>query len=111
MPLIHKRSIWWQPVLEAKSYIVYVSPDKAIFDLENFLWEATPGVIFRVVEGKTELIIPDEWPEFPKSPGIYYVGITSRDEMMNQSDPLLLKGVFKFTPPPAPHRGGIRIIY
>ncbi len=42
------------------------SPDRPIFDPENFRWEATHGVIFKVVIGKTELILPDEWPEFPR---------------------------------------------
>jgi hypothetical protein len=107
MPLIHKRRIWWEPVSEIASYVVYASADRAIFDPNNFMWEATPGVIFKMVNGKTELIIPDEWPEFPMDPGTYHIGITSRDDGGNQSDPFLSSGVFKFIPPPPPLKGGI----
>jgi len=107
MPLIRKRRIWWESVPEATSYVVYVANDGALFDPEKFSWEATPGVIFKHVTGKTELIIPDEWPEFPMKPGTYHIGITARDEVGNQSDPFLSAGQFKFFPPPMPSRGGI----
>jgi len=107
MPLIRRRRIWWEPVLEVTSYILYASTNKTVFDPNNFLWEATPGIIFKVVTGKTELIIPDEWPEFPTEQGTYYIGITSRDEVGNQSDPFLSSGLFKFIPPPPPMKGGI----
>jgi hypothetical protein len=105
--LILKRRVWWEPVPGARSYVVYVSKDRAIFKPDNFLWETTPGIITKPVLAKTEVIIPDEWPEFPKEPGTYYIGITSRDKLGNQSDPFLLSGPFKFLAPPAPLRGGI----
>ena len=104
---IQKRRIRWEPVLEATSYVVYVSRDRTIFDPEKFRWEATHGVIFKIVIGKTELILPDGWPEFPTEPGTYYVGITSKDDMGNQSDPFLSSGPFKFLAPPPPPKGGI----
>jgi CheY-like chemotaxis protein len=107
MPLILKRRIWWEPVSGASSYVVYVSRDRPIFEPGNFSWETTPGIISKTVIGKTEVVIPDEWPEFPMEPGIYYIGITSRDDLGNQSDPFLLSGLFKFLAPPAPLRGGI----
>jgi hypothetical protein len=107
MPLIHKRRIWWEPVPEATSYMAYVSKDSTMFDSDRFLWEATPGIIFKQVNGKTELIIPDEWPEFPMEQGTYYIGITSKDDVGNQSDPFLSSGSFKFSAPPPPSRGGI----
>ena len=106
-PLIHRRRVWWEAVPEASSYGVYVSRDRNVFEPSNFSWEATPGIICKAVNGKTDLIIPDEWPEFPKEPGTYYIGITSRDDLGNQSDPILLSGHFKFVAPPAPSRGGI----
>jgi CheY-like chemotaxis protein len=106
-PLILKRRIWWELVPGASSYVVYVSKDRTIFEPDSFLWETTPGTVAKPVIGKTEVIIPDEWPEFPREPGTYYIGITSRDELGNQSDPFLLSGLFKFLAPPAPLRGGI----
>jgi len=109
-PLILKRRIWWEPVLGASSYIVYVSKDRTIFEPDNFSWETTPGIISTRVIGKTELIIPDEWPEFPTESGTYYLGITSRDDLGNQSAPLLLSGLFKFLAPSAPLRGGIEYL-
>ncbi len=99
---IQKRRITWERVLEAVSYVVYVSRDRTNFDPENFRWEATPGVMSKIVVGKTELILPDEWPEFPKEQGIYYVGITSRDEAGNESSPFILESLFKFNPPQPP---------
>ncbi|HVP76508.1 MAG TPA: hypothetical protein VMV04_01295 [Thermodesulfobacteriota bacterium] len=107
MPLIHKRRIWWKPVPEATSYVVYVSKDEKIYNPAKFLWENTPDIVSKPVIGKTELILPDEWPEFPKGPGTYHIGITSRDDVGNQSDPFLLSGLFKFLAPPSPTKGGI----
>ncbi len=106
-PWVRKRRIWWESVSEASSYEAYVSKDRTLLEPDHFSWETTPGVISKVVIGKMELIIPDEWPEFPKEPGTYHIGITSRDDIGNQSDPLLLSGAFKFFAPPAPSRGGI----
>jgi hypothetical protein len=71
------------------------------------LWENTPDIVSKPVIGKTELIVPDEWPEFPKEPGTYHIGITSRDDVGNQSGPFLLSGRFKFLAPPSPSKGGI----
>lgn len=110
MPLIRKRRIWWEPVSEVSNYVVYVSKDSRMIDPAKFLWEDTPGIISKPVIGKTELIIPDEWPEFPMQPGIYYIGIASRDEVGNQSDPFLSSGLFKFLAPPSPSKGGIETL-
>jgi len=107
MPLVLKRKVWWESVPGASSYVVYLSDDRAIFEPDNFLWETTPGIISKRVIGKTEVIIPDDWPEVPKEPGTYYIGITSRDDLGNQSDPFLVSGSFKFLAPPAPSQGGI----
>lgn len=109
-PLILKRKIWWEPVPGASSYRVYVSKDRTIFEPDHFSWERTPGIISKLVTGKTELVIPNEWPEFPTESGTYTIGITSRDDIGNQSAPLLLSGLFKFLAPPAPLRGGIEFL-
>jgi len=87
--------------------MVYVSKDGTTFDSAKFLWGATPGIIYRQVTGKAELIIPDEWPEFPTEEGSYYIGITSKDDSGNESDPFLSSGQFKFIAPPPPGKGGI----
>jgi len=108
--LILKRRIWWEPVPGASSYIVYVSKDRTTFEPDHFSWEKTPGMISKRVMAKAELVIPDEWLEFPAESGTYYIGITSRDDIGNQSAPLLLSGVFKFQAPPAPLRGGIEYL-
>jgi hypothetical protein len=107
MAFIRKRRIWWESVPEVAGYMVYVSDDRSSFDPNHFSWETTPGIVFKPVTGKTELVIPDEWPEFPIEPGTYYIGITSRDEVGNQSDPFLSSGPFKFLAPPSPPTGGI----
>ena len=107
MPFIRKRRIWWEPVPEATSYVVYISKDDIISDPAKFLWEHTSDIFFKPVIGKTELIVPDEWPEFPNEPGTYHIGITSKDDVGNQSDPFLLSEQFKFLAPPTPSKGGI----
>jgi hypothetical protein len=107
MPLLRKRRIWWEAVQGASGYVVYAASQESLFDSGNFKWEATPGVVSRVVDGKTDIIIPDEWPEFPNGDGIRYIGVTSRDEAGNQSDPFVSSGLFKSTPPQAPVKGGI----
>ena len=107
MPFIRKRRIWWESVSETTSYVVYVSKGNKTYDPEKFLWEKTPDIVSKPVIGKTELIVPDEWPEFPEEPGRYHIGITSKDDVGNQSDPLLLSGLFKFLAPPSPSKGGI----
>jgi hypothetical protein len=98
MPLVLKRRVWWEPVPGASSYVVYLSEDRAIFEPDTFLWETTPGIISKRVIGKTEVILPDDWPEFPKEPGTYYIGITSRDDLGNQSNPFLVSGSFNSLP-------------
>jgi hypothetical protein len=110
MPLIHKRRIWWEPVPGAKEYVVYVSLEEKPIDLTGFSWEETSSMISKLVVDKTELIIPDEWPEFPAQSGTYHIAVTSRNEVGNQSDPLLLSGVFNFIAPTSPARGGIESI-
>ena len=107
MAFIRKRRIWWEPVPEADDYVVYASKDKTVFDPGTFMKETTDGILSKLVTGKAELIIPDDWPEFPTEQGTYYIGITSRDGVGNQSDPFLSEGVFKFIPPPPPLKGGI----
>lgn len=110
MPLIKKRRIWWESVPEATGYVMYASRDRDVFDPSHFSWETTPGIISKLVTGKTDLIIPDEWSEFPKEPGTYYIGITSQDDAGNQSDPFVSQGVFKFTSLLPPPKGGIEIL-
>ncbi len=107
MGFVRKRRIWWEPVPEATSYMIYVGKDGGSFDPNRFSWETTPGIISKPVTGKTEIVIPDEWPEFPSEPGTYYVGIASKDEVGNQSDPFLSSGPFKFLAPPPPSAGGL----
>ena len=110
MPFVRKRRIWWEPVPEATSYVVYVSKESKIFDPGKFSWGNTPNTISKPVIGKTEVVIPDEWPEFPLEPGTYHTAITAKDDVGNQSDPFLLSGVFKFVAPPAPSRGGVELL-
>jgi len=107
MPLVLRRKIWWEPVPGASSYVVYLSDDRALFEPDNFFWENTPGINSKRVIGKTEVILPDDWPEVSKEPETYYIGITSSDDLGNQSDPLVLSGSFKFFAPPAPSQVGI----
>jgi hypothetical protein len=110
MSLIYKRRIWWEPAAGAKEYVVYVSLKEKPIDLAEFSWEETDSMISKLVVDKTELIIPDEWPEFPSKSGTYHIAITSRNEVGNQSDPLLLSGVFNFIAPACPAKGGIESI-
>jgi hypothetical protein len=105
--LIRKRRVWWRPVPGASSYVVYASKDRNIFEPDHFSWGKTPGIISRPFLEKTELIIPDDWPEFPMEPGTYYIGITARDDIGNESDPFMLMGLFRFLAPPPPSKGGI----
>ena len=107
MPWIRKRRIWWEPVAGAKSYVVYLSRDSGSFDSGKFCWTGTAGIMHKEVTGKTELIIPDEWPEFPSEQGNYHIGITSKDEVGNESDPFLSSGLFKLFAPQPPSKGGI----
>ncbi len=69
MAFIRKRRIWWEPVSEASSYVVYVNKDSSIFEPDRFSWKTTPEITFKQVNDRTELIIPDEWPEFPQGIG------------------------------------------
>jgi hypothetical protein len=107
---IRRRRITWEPVLEAASCVVYVSPELTLFNPENFRWGVTHGVMSKVVIGKNELILPDEWPEFPREQGIYYIGITAKDEVGNESSPFILEGLFKFIPPQPPSNGRIEYL-
>ncbi len=108
MPFIRKRRIGWHPIRDAASYVLYVSKDKDLAGPDELSWQDTSGLISKPVIGKTELILPDEWPEFPVNPGIYHIAITSKDDRGNQSAPFLLLGLFtKFLAPSPPSGGGI----
>ncbi len=110
MPLIRKRRIWWHAVEGAAGYVIYVSKDNSSFAPQNFQWEKTPGVISKAVEGATELIVPDGWPDFPQDPGLYHVAVTTRDEAGNESDPFVSQGFFRFAAPPPPSWAGIESV-
>jgi hypothetical protein len=88
-PLILKRRICREPVSGASSYVVYASKDRTIFEPDNFSGETTPVIISKPVIGRTKLIIPDDWAEFPTESGTYYIGITSKDNLGDQSDPII----------------------
>jgi len=108
MPLIKKKRIWWEPVAGARGYVVYVGRDTKVGNLAKFRWEETADMIFKQLPGKaTELVIPDEWPEFPRQPGVYQIAVTSRDDAGNESDPLFLSGAFSLVAPASPSKGGI----
>ncbi len=110
MPLVRKIRLYWESVPDVNRYVVYVFRDGQMFDPANFSWENTPGVISKSIMGKTELILPDEWPDFPKKPGNYHLAITSKDDLGNQSDPFLVSGFFKFLAPPPPSEAKIEIL-
>lgn len=110
VPPVHKQRISWEPVSEATSYVLYVSRDRKAFEPTKFLRENTPGIISKRVGGKTELIIPDEWPEFPMELGFYHIRIIAQDRAGNEKGPFLSMGLFRFLRPPAPVKGGIEIL-
>jgi hypothetical protein len=108
MPFIQKRCLWWESVAGATSYVVYVGTEAHPINPATFSWGDTPEVISKTIpRDTTEIIIPDEWPEFPRKRGTYHIAITARDDDGNQSDPLLLSAAFNLTAPPPPRAGGI----
>jgi len=108
MSFIQKRRIWWEPVAGATSYVVYVGTKVHPINPATFSWGNTPGVIsITIPRDTTEIVIPDEWPEFPKKRGTYHIAVTAKDDDGNQSDPLLLSAAFNLTAPPPPRAGGI----
>jgi hypothetical protein len=107
MPLIQKKRIWWEPVNGAVTYVVYVDPESGTIDPAKFSWRDMPGMISKRVAGYTELVLPDEWAEFPAKPGTYHIAVTARDDTGNESDPLVLTGLFNFVAPAAPSKGGV----
>jgi hypothetical protein len=107
MPAICRKRIWWEPVPGVTTYVIHVWKSDHLTDPARFSWGKTSGMISRTVSGKTSLVIPDEWPEFPIQPATYHIAVVSKDEMGNQSDPFLMSGRFKFIAPPPPEKGGI----
>ncbi|HVO67180.1 MAG TPA: hypothetical protein VMT12_11905 [Syntrophales bacterium] len=110
MPFIQKRCIWWESVAGATGYVIYLGTEAHPINPATFSWGDTPGVISKTIpRDKTEIVIPDEWPEFPRKRGIYYIAVTARDDDGNQSDPLLLSAAFNLTAPPPPREGGVEL--
>jgi hypothetical protein len=110
MPFIQKKCIWWEPVPGASGYVVYVRPDCQPINSAEFSWGETSELLSRVISGETnEIVIPDEWPEFPKRRGTYHIAVTAEDDDGNQSDPLLLSAIFNLTAPQKPVKGGIDV--
>lgn len=110
MPLIQKKRIWWDPVPGATAYVVYVSTEGKLINPARLSWRDTPGMISKLVVDGTELVLREDWPEFPITPGTYHIAVTARDDAGNESDPLLLIGSFSFIAPATPSKGGVDIL-
>jgi len=56
----------------------------------------------RVEMPKTNLILPDEAPSFPEEEGNFKIGISSVDDVGNESDIIEISFPFDFAAPDAP---------
>jgi hypothetical protein len=92
MGKIRKRTVRWEPSTNAKKYRLYWSTQGAVgYDSES-----------TEIENKTQVILPDEVPSFPKIAGNIELGISAVNDVGNESDITIAGGYIDFTVPEAP---------
>ena len=92
MGKIRKRTVRWEPSADAKKYRLYWSMQGQVGYESDFA----------EVENKTQVILPDEVPFFPKVAGEIELGITSVNAVGNESDITRVRVYVDFTVPEAP---------
>jgi hypothetical protein len=92
MGKIRKRAVRWEPSADARKYRLYYSTQGPV-GYESDLVE---------LENKTQVILPDEVPSFPKIAGNIELGITAVNEAGNESDITIVSVYVDFTVPEAP---------
>jgi len=91
MARIQKKRIRWTPGDQAVSHRVYISQEEPTYGSPQS----------EVKMPKTEIILPDEWPGTLLE-GDYYVGISSLDDLGNETDIVVVTTPFDFVPPGLP---------
>jgi hypothetical protein len=92
MGKISKRTIRWEPSTDAAKYRLYWSTEGPVGYESDFV----------ELENKTQVILPDEVPVFPKIAGNVDLGITAVSAAGNESDITIARVNLDFTIPEAP---------
>ena len=92
MGKIRKRTVRWEPSADAKKYRLYWSTQGPVGYESDFV----------EMENKTQVILPDEVPSFPKIAGEIELGITAVNAVGNESDITRVRGYVDFTVPEPP---------
>ena len=92
MGKIGKRTVRWEPSADARKYRLYWSMQGPVGYESDFV----------EIENKTQVILPDEVPSFPKVAGEIELGITAVNAVGNESDITRARVYLDFTVPEAP---------
>jgi hypothetical protein len=92
MGKIRKRTVRWEPSADVKKYRLYWSTQGPVGYESDFV----------ELENKTQVILPDEVPSFPKVAGNMEMGITAVNEVGSESDITVARVYVDFTVPEAP---------
>lgn len=92
MGKIRKRTVRWDSSTDAGKYRLYWSTQGPVGYESDFV----------EIESKTQAILPDEVPTFPKIAGDIELGITAVNVAGNQSDIAIARVYVDFTVPEAP---------
>jgi len=92
MGIIRKRTVRWESSTDAKKYRLYWSTQGPVGYESDFV----------EIESKTQAILPDEVPTFPKIAGNIELGITAVNAAGNESDFAIVRVYIDFTVPEAP---------
>lgn len=93
--VISKRISWTAATTpDIVAHRVYVEPEGTLIDYNSF--NTTVDM------PKTDIVVPGEFPGWPMEEGNYGVGISSVDDMGNESDITIISSPFDFSAPDAP---------
>ena len=92
MGKIRKRTVRWEPSADAAKYRLYWSTQGPVVHESDFV----------EIENKTQVVLPDEVPSFPKIAGEIELGITAVNAVGNESDITRVRAYVDFTMPEAP---------
>jgi hypothetical protein len=92
MGKVRKRTVRWEPSADAQKYRLYWSTKGPVGYESDFA----------EIENKTQVILPDEVPSFPKTAGEIELGITAVNAVGNESDITRVRAYVDFTVPEPP---------
>ena len=92
MGRVKRRRLRWEPSADVEKYRLYWSTQGPVGYESDFV----------ELDNRTQAILPDEIPSFPRIAENFELGITAVNTVGNESDITIARAFFDFTVPEAP---------